>query len=292
MLKILRQPYPHDLSFRHHALSAVYFGIFIACFLIAFQPFGADTIPDTTFKHLFLAGFGLVTIVAAIFYNVVLRLVFPKWVDEKNWTVGRQIFGTLIVIFFVSICNLVYTNTVFGRTFNFIQIPYWAGVTMLVSIIPVSFSVVLRQSKLKKETETLSEVINEEIHHREEEQPVQEISVTPIWKFISENEKDIFETTENELLYVEAADNYSTFYFLKEGSVKKQMLRGSLKMMEEQVSHPSLFRCHRTYLANLANVISVSGNAQGYRLNFPQTDLTIPVSRNLGKELKTKVGAR
>jgi hypothetical protein len=289
MLKILRQLYPHDLSVKRLVITAACFGAFISLFLITFQPFDSGTIPDKTFRILFLGGYGVITTIAAIFYNLLLRKLFPRWVDEKNWTVGREISGTLSVIFFVSLLNMIYTNFIFGRTFDFIQIPYWVCVTMLVAIIPVSFTVVLRQGKLKHETEVLSVEMNEEIHHRDEEKIVPEIPNKTSWKFISENEKAIFETSENDLLFIEAADNYSTFYFLNNGTVKKEMLRGSLKKMEEQIFHSSLFRCHRTYIANLSNVVSVSGNAQGYRLNFKQTDLAIPVSRNLGKALKEKL---
>jgi magnesium-transporting ATPase (P-type) len=284
MLKILRQPYPLDPNPKRRVIAACCFGVFISLFLFVFQPFGIENIRDQQFKILFLSGYGAITIVAALGYLLSVRKLFPKWMSEKSWTVGRQIVNTLFIICLVSLLNMVYTNTIFNRTFYWVQIPYWAGVTLLVSVIPVSFSVALRQGRLKNETAKLSLEMNEEIHHREEEK-VPETA----WKFRSENEKEVFETHENDLLFVEAADNYSTFYFFNAGNVKKEMLRGSLKKMEEQIVHPALFRCHRTYIANLSNVTSVSGNAQGYRLHFKQTDLTIPVSRNLGKELKDRL---
>ncbi len=290
MFSFLRQPYPNAQSLKRMVIGAFCVGVFISLFLMVFQPFGANTIPGHGFKYLILEGYGIITTFAVILCQLFLRMSFPKWMEEKSWTTGKEILVTSLIIFIVSLLNLAYTNFVFAKTFSWIQIPYWAGVTMVVGIFPVTFSVLLRQVKLKRETEVMAVQMNAEIDHRHETPLISEKRNS--WKFISENEREFFETNEHDLLFVEAADNYSTFYFLENETVKKQMLRGSLKKMEEQVPHTSLFRCHRTYIANLSNVVSVSGNAQGYRLNFKQTDLTIPVSRNLGKGLKQKLHSK
>ncbi len=288
-MNFLSKPFPTDKSIKRLLTSAVCIGLFIGLFLIVFQPFGANEIPDKIFRIAFLGGYGLVTIVATIVYGLLLRLVFPNWIEERTWTTGKEIVGTLSIIVIVSILNLIYTNLVFHRTFEPTQIPHWGGVTLLVSIIPVAFSVVLRQGKMSRESEGMAKEMNEEIEHRKDEIIPATTPAIATWVFTSENEKEKIETDEHRLLFIESADNYSMFYLLENKEVKKQMLRGSLKKMEEQVLHPSLYRCHRTYIVNLSKVISVSGNAQGYRLHFDGTDLTVPVSRNLGKELKQKL---
>ncbi|MDQ3111625.1 MAG: DNA-binding protein [Bacteroidota bacterium] len=288
-MNFLRKPYPHSQSLKRLMVSSVCIGIFIGLFLIIFQPFDSDTIPDTSFRIAFLGGYGLITIVASIFFGLILRFLFPTWSDEKNWTTGKEILGVTSIILFVSILNMIYTNVVFNRTFTPMQIPSWALITMLVSIIPVSFSVILRQGKMNAESEVLAKSMNVEIEHRKEEMPLKSEPETEAWTFSSETEKEKIETGENELLFIESADNYSSFYFFENGQLKKQLLRGSLKKMEEQVKHSSLYRCHRTYIVNLSNVITVSGNAQGYKLHFEGTELAVPVSRNLGKELKERL---
>jgi hypothetical protein len=285
-IDFLYKPYPSDHSLKRLVVSSICIGLFIGIFLVIFQPFESNTIPGRTFRMVFLAGYGLLTMVSCIVYGLLLRFLFPKWMVEKSWTTGKEITGTLSIIFIVSLLNLVYTNIVFDRTFEPIQIPYWAGITMVVSIIPVSFSVVLRQGKMTKESEGMALVMNNEIEQRKQEVRSATGTAATKWIFTSENEKDKIETDEDDLLFIESADNYSMFYIADANEVKKQMLRGSLKKMEEQVRHAALYRCHRTYIVNLSKVISVSGNAQGYRLHFAGTGLTVPVSRNLGKELK------
>jgi DNA-binding LytR/AlgR family response regulator len=60
--------------------------------------------------------------------------------------------------------------------------------------------------------------------------------------------------------------------------------------MEEQLAaHPAFFRCHRMYLVNLQRVISVSGNAQGLKLQLDGLEEAIPVSRNLTETVREKL---
>lgn len=286
MLKRLAQAYPHEQSLKKLFITAFLVGAFIGLFLIVFQPFGASEITDSTFRNFYLSGYGLITFLAAVLFHLSIRLFFPKWNEEKNWTTGKEITALLGIILLIALFNLLYTNFIYKRSFHLLQLPYWIGITLLVAVFPVTFGVLLRQVRMKKETEALASVMNSEIHSRPEEKTM---PVPLNWKFVAENEKDFFETNEAVLCFIESADNYCTFYFFENGVVKKQMLRSSLKRIEEQVPHPSLYRCHRSYLVNLGKIESVQGNAQGYRLHLENTELTVPVSRNLGKELKRKL---
>jgi DNA-binding LytR/AlgR family response regulator len=48
----------------------------------------------------------------------------------------------------------------------------------------------------------------------------------------------------------------------------------------------NIYRCHKSYLVNLAKVNHVSGNAQGYKLHLKDVEDQIPVSRKLNEEIK------
>ena len=64
--------------------------------------------------------------------------------------------------------------------------------------------------------------------------------------------------------------------------LKKTLLRGSLSRFEEQAHHPDVVRCHRSFVVNLRQVASVSGNAQGYKLQLQNYPSPIPVARRYG----------
>ncbi|PLX05865.1 MAG: hypothetical protein C0596_15295 [Marinilabiliales bacterium] len=109
----------------------------------------------------------------------------------------------------------------------------------------------------------------------------------------AENEKDYFEIKLNELLFIEANDNYSGIYIAHDNQIKKLLLRSSLKRMEDQLKDfDFITRCHKSYIVNIHNIKKISGNAQGYKLHFEDTDIEIPVSRSFPKSIIQKIKAK
>jgi len=107
---------------------------------------------------------------------------------------------------------------------------------------------------------------------------------------IAENDKDQVKCNSDDLLFIEANDNYSAVCYLVNGQMKKVLLRGSLKRMEDQLAgRDMIIRCHKSYIVNIRNIRKVAGNAQGYKLQFSQTDIEIPVSRNFPKSIMEKI---
>jgi len=66
--------------------------------------------------------------------------------------------------------------------------------------------------------------------------------------------KSRFSLKSSDILYIEAADNYSIIFYKDNGTVKKEMLRNSLKGLAEQLKDWPIKRCHRSYLVNVQKV--------------------------------------
>lgn len=110
----------------------------------------------------------------------------------------------------------------------------------------------------------------------------------PIETFIAENGKDKLAIARADLMYIECADNYSTFVYYTGGIKKKHILRGSLKFFMQQVKNNSIVRCHRTFIVNLQVVKQLTGNSQGYNLVMENTGEKIPVSRKHANDVISK----
>ena len=73
---------------------------------------------------------------------------------------------------------------------------------------------------------------------------------------------------------------------MQDGKLRKHLLRSSLSRLEEQISQAgTIRRCHRSYIVNLAQVSSISGNAQGYHLHFRDCDEEVPVGRSYAQDI-------
>ncbi len=69
--------------------------------------------------------------------------------------------------------------------------------------------------------------------------------------FRSENGKHLLHIHRHDLLCLSSSDNYVEIHYLSEGILKKELLRNTLKQIEEeQAEDPRLVRCHRGYLVN------------------------------------------
>ena len=63
-----------------------------------------------------------------------------------------------------------------------------------------------------------------------------------------------------DLLYIEAVGNYVKVCHLRNGEVRNDMLRATMKQMEETLQgYPMIVRCHRAFLVNLAQTATSPG---------------------------------
>jgi len=88
-----------------------------------------------------------------------------------------------------------------------------------------------------------------------------------------------FSTKRSNVLYIEAADNYSNIHYLNEGKEDTFVLHNSLKNLDNPEKYKGLLRCHRGYMVNTENVKLLRKEKDGLVLELEQTTRPIPVSR-------------
>ena len=93
----------------------------------------------------------------------------------------------------------------------------------------------------------------------------------------SENGKDLIKLRLDDLLFIKSAGNYVEIFIKNGDETKKQLLRNSLKSLEENESLQSLLvRSHRSYLVNPGNVVRVI-QSKG-KMELELRSILIPVS--------------
>ena len=92
------------------------------------------------------------------------------------------------------------------------------------------------------------------------------------------------------MLFVKTDGNYIELYF-KDGN--KILRRTTIKKLESIIKQEVfILKTHRSYLVNINYVDTVSGNAQGYKLQLKNYSEKIPVSRNMISTFNTKMNNR
>ena len=95
-----------------------------------------------------------------------------------------------------------------------------------------------------------------------------------------------------DLSYIEASDNYCTIYWREAGVLKNKMLRLTLKRMQEQLSaFDYMTKCHKSFIINLDQELSITGNAKGHFFESPHLPVRIPISRSKAGALKKQLAS-
>lgn len=278
----LKKPYPYLGDNKRYVLNNLIIGLFVTLFLIVFQPFEIN-LWHTDYKTLKLAGFGFVSFVVPTFISLITNTFLPLKLKEEKWTVGHEMLVILSVLLFIALGNLIYSTLIGISDLSFRNYLSALAVTLIVGVFPVTFHVVRKHNKLLKRNLEQSLLMNRELelNNTREKETVQTTEQTnnSTLRFVAENEKDEFKTELSNLLFIESADNYCNVVYLSDGKKKRELIRSSLKRIENQTNHKEVIRCHRAYIVNLANIKSTEGNAAGYKLYFHHTDDCVPVSR-------------
>jgi len=286
-----QQPYPFGGSLAQKLRENAWIGAFVAFFLIVFQPFGTAEW-QSPYKYPFLLGYGIVSFVASMLVHagVILRSGTEKL--EKIWTVGREITLNTVLLMAIALGNMLYSNWMGIAQISLFSLLTWMGIVVLIGIFPLAAGILLRSQQYASLNRQEAAKMENNLLQLQAEPAKQTQPDTMQLSFVADNEKDKLALLTSEFLLVETADNYANFVFLKNGTVQKRLLRGALKRFEDQIGeHPSIVRCHRSYIVNLAQVAHAFGNAQGYRLSLRQPGLEVPVARNYGPAVLDRLKA-
>ena len=84
-----------------------------------------------------------------------------------------------------------------------------------------------------------------------------------------------------DLLYIEAVGNYVKVSHLRNDQVQTDMLRATMKQMEETLQgYPMIVRCHRAFLVNLGQVEQIVSHSGSIQLLIKHCHESLPVSRS------------
>ena len=258
---------PDNLIITRESLkSAAISGTLVALFLLVFQPFQIRI--NSWLIFFALLGFGIVTFLVCILVD----LIFKKWV-ARNFV---QRPATLIMIFlyliFIALGNILYDQVLTGAShkFNFFNILTVFFYTVLVGLVPVSyFSILYYREKQRQVQQELEE----------QRRAAEAKARSRVVLLRGEGKKDVLKLPSEQLLYLQAQDNYVVVQYLRAGKHRKKLLRASLSKLEKELGKTSLVRCHRSFIVNLDQVANIIGSGGNMHLQLLHAEFAVPVSK-------------
>jgi len=99
-------------------------------------------------------------------------------------------------------------------------------------------------------------------------------------EFRSVNASERLKLKSRDLIVIRSAENYVEFSYRDGDSIKKKLLRTTLRSVEEQLSsHSSFVRCHRNSIVNMSLVSNLQRSQGGFKLVIGHYNEDLAVSR-------------
>ncbi len=275
MLNLFNRPYPFNDDFKHNSKIIFFISIGVIVFLFFFQPFDISLL-ETQQKYYLIIGFGFITFLSLSLNLLFIPSIFSKYFNSVVWKIKKEIFWNLWILSTILVGFSFYCNFLGILTFNFDMV-----IKLIVtSIIPISVLIIINHNKMLRSNLMLADELSKKL---KENRSIQE----KIIHFSSDYQKDSLSIKVSLLLLIRSANNYIEVFWKEGDIVRNQMVRCSMINAEELLNeYKFIYKCHRSFIVNIAYIDRIEGNSQGYKLFFDSVNFSIPVSKNFAEKLQ------
>lgn len=260
---------PRYLINKRNIVTLVIFtAAFALVFINVYAPFGVNVWFHVTKWQLFF--YSSLVILTGVLVIVLSRIIMYHVGKKRKISYGLYFVWVLAEIVFMSLFYALYVKFILHDTRYFPDL--WKVSiqnTALVLLLPYSvtwlyFSYAEKKLKLAELSQG---------------QPVSDSSKQMV-PFSDEKGVLRFSVKQENLLYIEASDNYVNIHYLNGEKVSRFMLRNSLKAMEDAFKGTDIVRCHRSYMVNCEKVKVIRREKDGVKLELDApAAMDLPVTR-------------
>jgi hypothetical protein len=271
--KLLNNYYPQNYIFRHPVTGALIISLFIFGFSALYKPSDSHASGTLSYEET-MAVYSLIAGISVIMYIRILKY-FSWFRDINSWTAIKELLsvlfvlsGTGITVYLMGFLIEVPADRWNLRTFlNSFKNVFSVGIIPFAFFMAANYQYLFSRAAKKGEDNNVTTGAGSEPHE-------DQIHIS------SQLKKEELSFYPGQFLYAESDGNYVVFYLNDENLVKKQIIRNSIRNIEQQLSGiPYFMRTHRSFIVNLKKVTSKQGNILGYQLKLNATEFKIPVSR-------------
>ena len=256
--------------------------------LAVFKPFGLDAWQWQAYVH--LVALGVIGFSICMITDIILKYVIKmprSFKKGAEYIIRRNLWFQFINTPLVALGICLYRHFVLSDRIEGNQFSLVNFLETLVIIAFCSFTNGLywrfkyRSKYLAMELEE-TRLLNEELKKMQEER-VEELTLTG-----TTNESVTLQISH--LLFMEAVGNYVKVSHLRDDQVHTDMLRATMKQMEETLQgYPMIVRCHRAFLVNLGQVEQIVSHSGSTQLLIKHCHESLPVSRSNMSQVRAAI---
>ena len=276
---------------------------FMILAIAIFKPFGLEVGQWQAYLH--LLSLFVLGLFSCFLTEVVLRYAvrMPHSYERGvSYIINRNLRFQLINTPLVSLFICLYRHFAMSHLVESNQLSLSNYLDTLVIIAFLSFAIGLywrfkfRSRYLAMELEE-TRLLNEELKKMQEPENTSPNEVDKPSEKPLQQELTLTGTTNesvtlqiSHLLYIEAVGNYVKVNHLCNGQMRTDMLRATMKQMEETLQgYPMIVRCHRAFMVNLGQVEQIVSHSGSTQLLIKYCHESLPVSRSNMAQVKATI---
>ena len=270
--KIFNQDFSLIDSAKDKAFLVLFTTVYLVLFLNIYRPFNVDYWAASGDEIVFtLTAFGIIGGLGLAFSQFVLRRLFKM----QKFTLNQFLLWLFFEFLIITLIFTIIFSNVTGMSSFFHEFYFNVRLTTLSAIIPYSIALlILALHKNIREVKKLQVQKNK-------------VPLTNEMLKLPDDKGNIkFTFPVKDLLYLESTDNYVLIHYMAGDQIKQEILRNSLKKLEEVLVGFPLKRCHRSYMVNLDNLTMVKKTGQKMTIVLPNVPEVIPVSKTYQNNFK------
>ena len=273
----LHQPFQLLDSVKARLKLVIFCGVFGCLFLNIFQPFNLNQwfAGVKTPLYIILTFFSAAGMAALALTQFAFRSIFRV---QSTTRIG--FFGWLLVEFF-SISIAAHTVNIIVLGLPFLNLPEYLitlKYTLMILVLPYFLAILLLFVEQQLQVvEELTLKVNRSAANSDN------VNIT------DENGKVIVNMPVRNILYFKSEDNYVLLFYKRDQLVQKELIRTTLKKLEQDLDLPFFVRIHRSYMINSLNLVSAVKTSRGYQVKMEGPDHLLQVSATYQQSFESKV---
>jgi hypothetical protein len=246
----------------------LYTAAFALAFINIYAPFGANTWYYVTKIHLFF--YSSLIILTGVMVIVISRIIMCRYSKSKKINYLQYSLWVLTEIISMAAFYAVFAKYVLNSERLFSEI-FKVSIrnTSLVLLLP--YSILWLYFSWRAKATQLEELAYKDMHQNSGKKMI---------LFHDEKGTLRFSILLEDLMYLEATDNYVTIYYTDNNKISKYLIRNTLKNLEQSMRSRNIMRCHRSYMVNFEKVKIMRKEKTGLYLELDfDPSFRLPVSK-------------
>lgn len=272
------------LEKRNQIIMVLFVSIFAIVFINIFKPFESNQwITNKGFSSTFYFVWSSILVLLGMLVVAISRVIMYKYSQKPmhSITILKYILWVFIELLLLAgafTILAIITSKRGNISLNSVDplVIYMQAMQNTVFILFIPYLISIMFFSYQEKNTKLKELMNENIGFKS----------STLISFRDERGVLQLSVAKENLLYIESADNYICIWYIKNGILKKQLIRITMKEISEQLAESNIVRCHRSYIVNLDLVKVMRREKENLFLELDYPNIKeIPISKTYGEQV-------